>query len=202
MNKGKLAILLSKLDDIKEKSADLEQYNTPSEIAADVLWFMFVTNDIKGKVIADLGCGNGILGFGALVLGAKKVYFVDKDKKLLNVARKNVEKFKFLSRSEFFNLDVKNFNKKVDVVIENPPFGVQKEHADRIFLEKAAEITDIIYSFHKIESEEFIKKFLPSFNIKKVIEFDFPLKKTQYFHKKNKYLVKVGVWRIIKEKNL
>ena len=33
----------------------------------------------EGAVIADIGCGSGILSIGALLLGAKKVYAVDTD---------------------------------------------------------------------------------------------------------------------------
>ena len=35
-----------------------------------------MNNDIKDKTIADLGCGTGILGLGAAVLEAKKVYLI------------------------------------------------------------------------------------------------------------------------------
>ena len=33
----------------------------------------------KPLIIADIGCGSGILGVGAILLGAGKVYAVDND---------------------------------------------------------------------------------------------------------------------------
>ena len=59
MNKKQLAIKLSKLEQLKEHNQKLEQYTTPSETAASILWHAYMNNDIKGKTIADLGCGSG-----------------------------------------------------------------------------------------------------------------------------------------------
>jgi putative methylase len=190
MNKKELAIFLSKLNKIHLPDVDLEQYETDSEIAAEVLWFAYLNNDIKGKTIADLGCGNGTFGTGALKLGAKRVYFIDKDKKSLEITKKNSKKGVFL------NIDVEDFNEKVDIVIENPPFGVQKVHADKVFLLKAMKIADKIYSFHKIESDKFINALCKdnNFKVEGVLRFDFVLKKTMKFHKSEKYKVKVGCW--------
>ena len=87
ITKSKLAITLSKLKVFDSAKVKLEQYPTDSEVAADVLWNAFMQGDIGNKIIADLGAGTGVLGIGALILGAKKVYFVEKDKdviKLLN----------------------------------------------------------------------------------------------------------------------
>jgi ribosomal protein L11 methyltransferase len=39
----------------------------------------YLTQNSDPQVIADIGCGSGILGIGALLLGAKKVYGVDND---------------------------------------------------------------------------------------------------------------------------
>ena len=130
MNKGSLAIFLSKLKKTRVSKVELEQYETDSELASEILWYAFMQGDIKGKVIADLGCGNGILGCGCLKLGAKKVYFVEKDKETLEVARSNCKSKKAM----FFLDDINNFNEKVDAVIMNPPFGVQEKHADKDFL--------------------------------------------------------------------
>ena len=197
MNKKSLAVQLSKLISISSNNPSLEQYQTDSEIAAEILWNVFMNNDTKDKIIADLGCGNGIFGIGALILGAKLVYFVDIDRLNIETTKTNC-KFK---NAEYFPLDVNEFNKKVDVVIMNPPFGVQNEHADRIFLKKAMKLSNKIYSLHKVESKKFIDILAKDhmFNVENIIELDFLLKKTMKFHEKNKYLVKVGCW-VLKRK--
>ena len=199
MNKKQLAIFLSKLEGFVASDVKLEQYATDSEVAADILWRAFLNGDVEGKKIADFGCGNGILGIGALKLGAKKVYFVEKDSKVLEVLKRNLEGF---SEYEIFYGDVSEFNLKVDVVIENPPFGVQVRKADEKFLLKAMEVSKKIYSFHKIESVSFVESVCSNngFLVKGVIEYDFLLWKTMKFHKKRKYYVKVGCWVLEKKK--
>src|SRR3989338_1171022 len=119
-SKKQLEIVLSKLKPLMIPRVRLEQYPTPSDIAAEVLWTAFMNNDIKNKIIADLGCGNGILGIGALLLGAKKVYFVDVCD--LEIAKKNAYKLN-LKNAFFIQKDVREFKQRVDCVIENPPFG-------------------------------------------------------------------------------
>ena len=194
-SKKELARELSYLENFGKAKAKLEQYPTDSEIAAEILWFLHMNDEINGKIIADLGCGNGILGIGALLLNAKKVYFVDKDKSALDIVKKNCKKLN-LNEVVFFNKDISDFDKKVDVVIENPPFGVQKENADRIFLDTAMKISDKIFSFHKIESENFLKKYCVGFLVERLFSFNFILRKTQRFHKKEKHYVKVGFFKI------
>ena len=176
----------------------LEQYPTPSDIAAEVLWTAFMNNDIKNKIIADLGCGNGILGIGALLLGAKKVFFVDVDSEAILTTKKNLEQ---LRNAIIIHQDVSLFNEQVDIVIQNPPFGVQNEHADRSFLIKAMEISRKVYSFHKIESEQFIMALAREHNFEKeqLLKFSFPLKKTQNFHTKTEYKVQVGCFILSKK---
>ena len=194
MNKKQLAIKLSKLEKVEKVKAVLEQYATDSEMAATILWDAFMQGDIEDKVVADLGCGNGIFGVGALMLGAKKVYFVDVDKESIGVAMRNCS----FKNVEFVNKDVVEFDEKVDMVIMNPPFGVQQEHADKVFLEKAMEISNVIYSIHKIESERFIEKLSSDngFGVAKIERMQMFLKKTMKFHKSEKYSVDVGVWTI------
>ncbi|MEB3227968.1 MAG: 50S ribosomal protein L11 methyltransferase [Synechocystis sp.] len=45
--------------------------------------------DHSDLVLADIGCGSGILGIGAVLLGAKKVYGVDNDPLAVESARSN-----------------------------------------------------------------------------------------------------------------
>ena len=200
MNKKTLAVLLSKLNVITNPKPDLEQYQTDAEIASIILWQAYMNGDVEDKLIADLGCGNGIFGIGALLLGAKKVYFVDKDKESMTLLKENLSYIEG-GEYEIFNLDITQFNHKVDIIIENPPFGVQKIHSDKIFLEKSFEISNKIYSLHKIESKEFIHELAKThgFSVLGIIDLDFVLKKTMHYHKKANYNVKVGCWII--EKN-
>ncbi|WP_445115752.1 50S ribosomal protein L11 methyltransferase [Acinetobacter sp. WZC-1] len=47
--------------------------------------------DVKNKVVIDYGCGSGILGVAALLLGARKVYATDIDPQAVLATRQNAE---------------------------------------------------------------------------------------------------------------
>ncbi len=193
MDKKKLAITLSKLKQTLNKKVNLEQYQTESELAARILWTAYTKGDIKNKIIADLGCGNGIFGIGALLLNAKKVYFVDLDDEAISISKENSKNFKNIS---YVNCEINEFTEKVDTILMNPPFGVQNRKADKIFLIKAFEISNVIYSIHKIESKNFIEVISKEYNFKieEIITEKLILKKTYKFHKTNKYNVDIGIW--------
>lgn len=196
MGQKDLAIFLSKLDVFPEPDFETEQYPTDSDIAAEILWFAYMNDDIENKVIADLGAGTGILGIGCLLLGAKKVIFVEKDKKAIEVLRKNLKTIDHNNYS-IINKDIQDFDKKVDVVIQNPPFGTKEKHADLDFVKKATNTAKIIYSFHKAETKKFIDQTFTElkFSMTHYFEFDFPLKNTMEHHKKRLERIKVGCWR-------
>jgi len=204
MPKNKLSILLSKLKDFEKPSVKLEQYSTPSDIAADVLWNALMNKDIENKVIIDAACGPGILGIGCLVMGAKKVYFIDKSKEALQITKKNIlfveKELNKKFDAEFSCKDIEKIKLKADIVIQNPPFGTKEKHIDRIFLLKAFEFAPIIYSFHKSATKRFIEAIAKdnNFKITHVYEYDFPLKYSQKFHEKPVKLIKVGCWRFEK----
>ena len=48
--------------------------------------------DLTGQTVIDYGCGSGILGIAALLLGAKKVIAVDNDPQALLATRNNAER--------------------------------------------------------------------------------------------------------------
>ncbi|MCX6706771.1 MAG: METTL5 family protein, partial [Candidatus Woesearchaeota archaeon] len=199
-SKARLAVELSKLSVFEEPDLSSEQYPVDSEIGADVLWNAYYQEDIEDKIIADLGCGTGLLGIGALILGARKVFFIDSDENVLEIAKQNLASFVEMGETEFNHSDVSDFTQRVDVVIQNPPFGTKQKHADRDFLIKAFSITDTIYSFHKATSKDFMQKISADhgFKISHYWEYDFPLKATQLFHKKRIHRIKVGCWRLEK----
>jgi putative methylase len=197
-SKKQLAVALSRLHVFDRPSARLEQYPTDSEVAAEMLWFAFQRGELEGKTIGDFGCGTGILGIGALMLGARKVYFVDIDEIPLKRLDENLKLCALQGNYEIFHQDISEFNKPVDVVIENPPFGVKTEHADRKFLTKAFQLSPLIYSLHKIESFNFIVKLSSDsgFKVTHNLRFDFPLKGTMDFHTKRIRRISVGCYRI------
>jgi len=195
MKKKELAILLERVEDIEEPDADIEQYSTPATVASELLYFAFMNGDIKDQVVYDLGCGNGILGIGAKVLGAKEVIGIDSAEKMIEVAQTNSEKLGV--KVEFRRCDVREVEGKGDTVVMNPPFGAQRKnrHADRIFLEKALELAPVVYSILNAGSESFIKSFLPSATIRH-FPVAFPLKRRFWFHKKDKKFIGVDIYRI------
>src|SRR3989344_2016968 len=152
LSKARLAILSSGLEGFYEPKVREEQYLMDSEIGASVLWNAYQLGDIDGKVIADLGCGTGVLGIGALLLGAKRVFFVDSDEKAIEIAKNNILKVKsegyILGGVKFICQDIAKLETNVKVVLQNPPFGTKVRHNDVIFLKKAMEIAPVVYSFH------------------------------------------------------
>jgi len=201
-SKGALAVALSRLEGFSEPKVRVEQYVMDAEIGAEVLWNAHMKGDI-GKVSVDLGCGTGILGLGLLLLGNVKVFLVDADEDTLKIAKANYRKIKSefnVSEAIFVHKDIKDFYEKVNLVVQNPPFGVKTKHADKIFLEKAFEISNLVYSFHKSESKSFISKFSTenNFKITDVWDFNFPLKATQRYHTRKIRRIKVSCFRIVK----
>ena len=201
-SKGALAVALSRLEVFSEPKVRVEQYVMDAEIGAEVLWNAHMKGDI-GKVSVDLGCGTGILGLGLLLLSKVRVFMVDADEDALKIAKANYQKIKSefkVSEAIFVHKDIKDFNENVDFVVQNPPFGVKTKHADKVFLEKAFKISNLIYSFHKSESENFISKFSTenNFKITDVWDFNFPLKATQSYHTRKIRRIKVSCFRIVK----
>ena len=186
---------------------DLEQYSTPAAIAADVLWNAFALGDIKGLKIVDLGTGTGIFAIGAALLGAVEVVGVDADPQAVELARAEASKKDLEELTRFISVDVLDFHEKADTVIQNPPFGAQKAHrkeADRVFMSKSLEIAPVVYSFHILETEEFVKKFFQSKcgSITHSFYYNFPIPRIYDFHKKEKINVDVVVLRVERYKEL
>jgi len=221
VSKSGLAVALSSLKGFYEPKVRQEQYLMDSEIGAFVLWNAYFIGDIGSKVIADLGCGTGILGIGALLLGAKRLFFIDSDEKALKIAKDNVSKIKDfwdarkssifdileaksedygLGKAEFICKDVRDINMKADIALQNPPFGTKVRHNDILFLEKALKIAPIAYSFHKSETKPFLGKFAAKNNAKitHCWDFKFPLKATLAFHRRQIHRIDVSCFRLEK----
>ena len=186
VKKKDLEIVLQQIKQPEKIKAELEQYTTPAHIAADILWLAYYNGDIKGKIVIDLGCGTGIFAIGAALLKAKKIVGVDIDEKMIEIAKKEAERFSL--KINFYVMDVDEFSLQGDTVIMNPPFGAQyaNRKADRKFVRKAMEISKAFYSLHLKESIEFIKNLIIANEWRVVMEkmYKFPIKASLPFHEK------------------
>lgn len=205
-SKSGLAIVLSKLKGFKKPKVRAEQYMTEPEIAAEMLWLMHMRNELGDKTVADLGSGTGILGLGALLLGAKKAFLVENDREAMEIAKQNMKHLEdegfILGKAVFVLSDISGFDEKVDVVVENPPFGTRDEHADKAFLGKAFAVADIVWSFHKTSTEKFVIAFAKDskFSITDRIKLRFPLRATQEFHRRRIHRIDATLYRLEKKK--
>ena len=205
-SKSGLAVILSRLEGFQQPKVRQEQYLMDSEIGASVLWNAYLLGDIEGKVIADLACGTGVLGIGALLLGAKCVLLIDLDKKTLKIAKNNLLKVKSegydLGKIELICQDISKVDVRADIVLQNPPFGTKVRHNDIIFLEKALETAPVVYSFHKSETKAFLERFSAGRKAKitHVWNFRFPLKASFSFHRRQIHRINVSCFRFQSQK--
>jgi putative methylase len=178
MKKKKLEILLQGLKTFNSPKAHLEQYTTPSNIAADILYLAYSLDDIAGKKVLDLGCGCGIFGIGAALLGADSVMGMDVDEGAIAIAKENAQ----------------------ELGLQNPPFGAQSKHADRPFLEKALDVADIVYSLHLSKTRDFVEKLTNKLNadITHTKGYDFEIPHTYTFHNKEKLDFEITMFRLKK----
>ena len=198
MKKKELEILLQKVPLPNKPIPNLEQYMTPANIAADVIFTAHQFGDIQNKTILDLGCGTGIFSVGAALTGAKKVMGIDADKDIITIAKEYAKKNNL--EIEFMTMDVKNVQTKCNTVIMNPPFGAQKSNrkADRKFIEKGFEISQILYSIHLKKTIPFLEKMISSLsgNITYRKDYAFPIRWTFEFHDKKVVYYDVTLLRI------
>ena len=202
-SKRDLEVVLSKLKGFEKPSLTLEQYPTPSNIAAEWAWNMALKGEVAGKVIVDAGCGPGIIGLGLLLLGARKIIFIDKDPGTIQICQQNYEKIKEeyeVGAAEFIPHDFSLFDGEADLVVQNPPFGTKQEHADKRFLEKAFATAPIVYSMHKWSTQKFVEAICKDFGfeITDIWRYEFPVKAVFAFHEKPVQIVDVGLWRMEK----
>ena len=205
MKKKQLEIFLSNLKEMEDPDMFEEQYTTPGDIAAEIILFAYRRGDIEGKTIIDLGAGTGRLGIASLLLRAKKVYFVEKDKRAIEILKDNLETLtlksnQILGEYEIKDGDVLNVLLRGDTIVQNPPFGTKKRCMDTKFLKKAFEIGDVVYSLHKKGNYDFIRNVALENNFELVEKesFNFPIKAMFEVHKKRKVLIEVELYRFMR----
>lgn len=192
-------MLLQKVPPFDKPSPSLEQYLTPANIAADIIFIAHQFGDVENKTVLDLGCGTGIFSVGMALTEAKKVVGIDIDKNCIEIAREYAEKNNL--EITFLVQDVNDVKIKCDTVIMNPPFGAQKSNkkADRKFIEKGFEVAHVMYSIHLAKTVPFVKKLASSLggDIDYLKDYIFPIKWMYKFHEKKVINYDVTMLRII-----
>ena len=201
-----LEMILDSLKRHPNPKVDLEQYTIDGKLASDILFF--AVNDFYGNVVIDLGCGTGRLAIGSKLLGAKRVIGIDIDRESIETAKENAKIAN--AEVEFYCMDIRDVDNEFlnrvlnedrdlkKIVIQNPPFGAQKKHADRVFLDKALEIGDVVYTIHNYPTKDFVMKYVKDKGgkITHIYEASFRIPAIYEFHKKKVVNIPVVVFRI------
>jgi putative methylase len=195
-----LEMTLQRISGYAHPRAALEQYQTPAPLAARLLYHALMKGDIEGKTVFDLGCGTGVLAIGAALLGADWVKGVDSDPKAVKSAKANAARLD--AHVEFIVADIQDaalpgLLGPCDTVIMNPPFGAQKAHADRPFIDLAISIAPVTYSIFNAGSTQFIETYTAErAEIDERVGGIFPIKRTFSFHTHDVQEIEVEILRL------
>lgn len=198
-----IELFLQSLKPHPEPKPSLEQYTISAGAASEVLFIAeYLHHDISGRIVADLGCGTGRLAIGSAYLGAKLVVGVDLDKLALETAKLNAVTSGQSRKVEWILSDITSVVGKVDTVLQNPPFGVQRKGADRPFIAKALEIGNVVYSLHKSsdKSRAFIKRLVEKHGgaVTEIHQIEFDIPQMFKFHQERKHRVKADLFRLVR----
>jgi len=89
-----------------------------------------LSDEVKGGNVLDLFAGAGSLGIEALSWGAGKAWFVDRDKRSVNLVRKNLSGLRLSSKAEVYFKDafsaveyLQRIGKKFSLIFLDPPYN-------------------------------------------------------------------------------
>jgi len=197
---------LQDLSGFENPKVQLEQYETPAHIASRMVHTMEASfGDIQGKMVADLGCGCGMLTIGSVMMGADMVYGFDIDDEALQICQENLEELE-INSVELVQADVKtignpesSFMNYFDTVVLNPPFGTKHNHgADMTFLKAALDLSKTaVYSLHKTATRAHVTKKAADWGVKMrvIAQLRYNLPSTYKFHKKSSVDIEVDFIR-------
>ena len=202
MRLRKLEMALERLEGFPAPSPAMEQYRTPAVLAARLLHHAWSRGDIEGKEILDLGCGTGVLACGAMLLSARRAVGVDLDPAALATAEENARRLDVAVT--FLQADVTDLPRigeagPYDTVVMNPPFGAQKAHADRPFIDAALALAPVVYGIFNAGSRQFLASYVSGrAEITDGVEARFPLRRTFRFHQDDVREISVEIARMVR----
>ena len=203
MKLKQLEMTLQKAAGYAKPRPSLEQYMTPAPLAARMLYHALMKGDIEGKNVCDLGSGTGVLAIGAALLGANSVKGVEKDPNAVAVATANAEllgaEVEFIV-SDILDATLPDKIGTCDTIIMNPPFGAQKVHADRPFIDLAIKTAPVVYSIFNAGSTQFVKAFIRKrAEVSEQVGSAFAIKRTFAFHTRDVLEFEVEILRLVRK---
>jgi len=201
MRARRLAMLLSGLKQHPSNSVELEQYTTDGDLAVRWLADIAAFSDIsEGCTVADLGAGNGVLGLGALAMGAGRAILVEADQAACDVAKSNAESMGFADSVEVIQATLGSDPVDLgssDVVISNPPWGRQTPRADRPFLEAMITAAVPTHLLHSAEASHIRPLFEEAgWSTERYGEADFALPAAYSHHSRQRGRTRAAFWRL------
>ena len=203
MKLKQLEMTLQKAAGYAKPRPSLEQYMTPAPLAARMLYHALMKGDIEGKNVCDLGSGTGVLAIGAALLGAASVKGVEKDPHAVAVAQENAALFEV--DVEFITADILDTTLpeklgSCDTIVMNPPFGAQKVHADRPFIDLAIKTAPVVYSIFNAGSTPFVKAFIRKrAEVAEQVGSAFAIRRTFAFHTRDVLEFEVEILRLTRK---
>ena len=135
---------------------------------------------VEDELVLDVFAGSGSLGLEALSRGAKKVYFIESDRKTVDVIRENYKKVKQSMADEcgeaiFICADwqhgLRTMNDKIDIILSDPPYANDSALAKDMLLSE--ELMSVVHDRSLLVLE----------------------------HMTVSHLVEKGSWELLKQKN-
>ncbi len=197
-----LEMRLERIAGFDRPRVDLEQYVTPAEVAARLLYHAYLRGDIEGKRVCDLGCGTGILCCGASLLGASAAAGIDIDPASVAATERNAAMLGVSVHAVVGDIRDPTALGSIcpcDTVVMNPPFGAQKRHADRPFIDAALSCANVVYGIFNEGSRAFLSGYIKGRGeIDEVAACAFPMRRTFAHHTKDRVEIPVEVVRILR----
>ena len=115
------------------KGRNIEGYNIegtrPTQDRVKESMMASIQNKIKDAIVLDLFAGSGSLGIETISNGAKLCYFVDNNKEVTNILKKNIKNLGIENKSNIINSDWKKMlntfgesHQKFDIIFVDPPY--------------------------------------------------------------------------------
>ena len=116
-------------DDVRPTTDRVKEsvFNPPKESVANSMPSFEIPTFIPDAVCLDMFAGSGALSFEAISRGAKKAVCLDKDKRSIDIIKKNANSLDFSDYCEIINTSCFDYmeraKEKFDVIFLDPPYN-------------------------------------------------------------------------------